>query len=102
MILEYFFSKANSFQIDSLNMVLSEIEGDIFFGFTTNGEIHLLVAIFDFLSRFYLFDHNIFVQYVGGWFGHTLLLQIDSNLHDSPNSRTCLILRGWNDAIQIA
>ena len=32
MILELFSSKANSFEIDSLNTVLSEIEGNIFLG----------------------------------------------------------------------
>ena len=71
MILEGFSSKANSFKIDSLNTVLSEIEGNIFFGFTTNGEVHLLVTMFDFLSQVYPFDHNIFVQNIGGWFGRT-------------------------------
>ena len=54
-------------------MVLSEIEGNIFFGFPTDGEVHLLVVIFDFLSRCYPFNHTIFVQNVGGWFGHTPL-----------------------------
>ena len=73
MIFEGFSSKANSFEIDSLNTVLSKIEVNIFFGFTANGEVHLLVAIFDFLSQVYPFDHNIFVQNVGGWFGHTPL-----------------------------
>ena len=66
-----FSSKANSFEIDYLNTVLSEIEGNIFFGFTVEGEVHLLVAIFDFLSQCYPLVHNIFIQ--NGWFGHTLL-----------------------------
>ena len=38
-----------------------------------DGEVHLLVPKFDFLSQFYPFDHNIFVQNVRGWFGHTPL-----------------------------
>ena len=73
MILEGFSSKANSFKIDSLNTILSEIEGNIFFGFTVDGEVHLLVAMFDFLSQVYPFDHNIFVQNIGGWYGHSPL-----------------------------
>ena len=73
MIFEGFSSKANSFEIDSLNTILSEIEGNIFFGFTVDGEVHLLVAMFDFLSQVYPFDHNIFVQNIGDWFGHTPL-----------------------------
>ena len=73
VILEGFSSKANSFEISSLNTVLSEIEGNIFSKFTAEVEVHLLVTIFDFLSQFYLFDHNIFVPNVGAWFGHTPL-----------------------------
>ena len=71
VILEGFSLKVDYFEIDYLNMILSEIDGNIFFEFTTDREVHLLVTIFAFLSRFYPFDHNIFVQNVGGWFGHT-------------------------------
>ena len=94
---EGFSSKVYSFEIDSLKTTLNEIEGNVSFGFMADGEIHLLVAIFDFLSRFYPFDHNIFVQNVGGWFGHTPLHQMDFNFHDKLG--TSLMLRGWNDVI---
>ena len=60
VILEGFSSKANSFEIDSLTTVMRENEGNIFFEFMADGEIHLLVAIFDFLSRFYPLDYNFF------------------------------------------
>ena len=66
VILEGFSLKVDYFEIDYLNMILSEIDGNIFFEFTTDREVHLLVTIFAFLSRFYPFDHNIFVQNVGG------------------------------------
>ena len=96
MILEGFSSKVNFFEIDSLKMTLCEILGNIFFKFTADGEVHLLVAIFDFLSRFYPFDHNIFVQNVGGWFGHTPLRRMDLCFHGKLE--TSLML-GWNDVI---
>ena len=56
-----------------LNTVWNELEGNFFFGFTIDGEVHLLVAILDFFSRIYPFDLNIFVHNVGGWFGHASL-----------------------------
>ena len=90
VILEGFSSRVYSFEIDSLKTALNEIEGNVFFGLMTDREIHLLVAIFDFLSRFYPFDHNIFVQNVGCWFGHTPLYWMDFNFHDKL--RTTLML----------
>ena len=71
---------------------LNEIEGNVFFGFMADGEVHLLVAIFNCLSRFYPFDHNIFVQNVGGWFGYTPLRRMDFSFHDKL--RTSLMLGG--------
>ena len=62
MILEVFSLEANSFVIDPFNTVLNdELKGNIFFGFTVNGEVHRWVAIFDLLSRIYSFNHNIFI-----------------------------------------
>ena len=95
VILEGFSSKVNSFELDSLKTALSEIQGNIFFGFTADGEIYLSVTIFDLLSRFYPFDHNIFVQNVVGWFGHTPLRRMDFSFHDKL--RTSLMLGRWND-----
>ncbi|TYK20355.1 hypothetical protein E5676_scaffold228G00520 [Cucumis melo var. makuwa] len=57
VILEGFSLKANSSEIDSLNTVLSEIEGNIFFGFTADGE-----AQGDFLARRQILDHDLIAK----------------------------------------
>ena len=54
MILEGFSLKVNSFEIAYLKTVLSEIEGNIFFGFTADGVIHHLVAMFDFFCLHFI------------------------------------------------
>ena len=92
VILEGFSSKVNSYEIGSLKMALNEIEWNVFFEFLADGEVHLLVAIFNFLSRFYPFDHNIFVQNLGGCFGHTPLRQMDFSFLDKLV--TSLMLEG--------
>ena len=73
MILERFSLEGGFLVIGPLNTVLNKLEGSIFFGFMADFEVHRLVAILEFLSRIYPFDQNIFVQNVGGWFGHTPL-----------------------------
>ena len=57
--------------ISPLNTILNEVKGNIFSRFMVDGDVQLLIAFA--MLVFYLLDHNIFVQDVGGWFGHTPL-----------------------------
>ena len=67
MILERFSLEGGFLVIGPLHAVLNELEGNIFLGLRSMERL-----IFSW-SQNYPFDHNHFVQKVGGWFGHTLL-----------------------------